>query len=477
MQESELIALAEKIRELGTELPDVEVKAARMGCPKVFDSLSSFSNQSGGGTILFGLDESSGFAACGVYDAGDLMKQITNQCLQMEPVVRPLYTTATYQGATIVSAEIPEIEYDQRPCFYKGKGRQNGSYIRAGEQDLHMTEYEIYSYEAFRKKIQDELRPCQRATAQDLDQTALEKYMQMIRFKKPNLAQLGQEKALQMQGIMDENRPTLAGMMLFGVYPQGYYPQFCLTAVVVPGTEIGETGSAGERFIDNERIEGTLPQMLDRAMAFVLRNIPTATIIDPQTGNRTDKPMYPVTAIREILLNALIHRDYSIHTESVPIVLRLFEDRLELENPGGLYGRVTLDLLGRAIADTRNPFIAGAMELLALTENRYSGIPTIRREMRNYGLRPPEFEVIRGNFHVTLYNHRANDEKTGTGKIQQEIAEFCKTPRTRDELKNRFPQISPAYLMSRYINPMVQEDVIHLTIPEKPRSKFQQYYS
>lgn len=65
--------------------------------------------------------------------------------------------------------------------------------------------------------------------------------------------------------------------------------------------------------------------------------------------------MYPPVAIRELVLNALIHRDYSFHTETSPILLRLFSDRLEIENPGGLYGRMTLDLLGRMSADTRNP--------------------------------------------------------------------------------------------------------------------------
>ena len=132
--------------------------------------------------------------------------------------------------------------------------------------------------------------------------------------------------------------------------------------MAVPGTELGEVGAFGDRFKDNARIEGTLPQMLDQAMTFVMRNISVATHIDPATGRREDRPTYPAVAVREILLNALIHRDYSLHTESTPIVLRLFADRLELENPGGLYGRMTLDLLGRATADTRNPFIAARPE-------------------------------------------------------------------------------------------------------------------
>ena len=476
MQEQQLVMLAERLQRIQTELPDVEVKAAKQGCPKIFDSLSSLANQSGGGIILFGLDERAGFEACGVYDAGDLMTQVTNQCLQMEPELRPLYTAAEYEGRIIVSAEIPEIEYERKPCYYKGKGRLAGSYIRVGDQDLHMTEYEVYSYEAYRKKTQDELRPCPRATMEDLDASAVNAFESVVKSKKPNLSRLGRDRALQMLGMTEGGSPTLAGLMLLGTYPQACFPQFCITAVVVPGSKLGEVSDVGERFTDNARIEGTLPQMLEQAMAFVARNIPVATVIDPVTGRRTDRPLYPVIAVREILLNALIHRDYSTHTESIPIVLRLFSDRLELENPGGLYGRMTLDLLGRATADTRNPFIAGAMELLSLTENRYSGIPTIQRVMRENGLRPAEFEIIRGSFRVTLYNRRSG-ENADAGDIQRQIVAFCSIPRTREELANRFSDMTISYFMGRYLKPLIQQGIIHLSIPDKPRSKYQKYYA
>ncbi len=71
-----------------------------------------------------------------------------------------------------------------------------------------------------------------------------------------------------------------------------------------------------------------------------------------------------MTAVREAILNALIHRDYSIHTEGMPIQLIIFEDRLELRSPGGLYGRLSIDQLGKVQPDTRNPVIAVTMEIL-----------------------------------------------------------------------------------------------------------------
>lgn len=202
------------------------------------------------------------------------------------------------------------------------------------------------------------------------------------------------------------------------------------------------------------------------------------TIIDPQTGKRKDRPLYPPVAERELVLNALIHRDYSIHTETAPISLRLFSDRLEFENPGDLYGRMTLDLLGRTVADTRNPFIAVGMELLAQAEKRFSGIPTIGRLMRDAELPAPRFETYRGIFKATLYNQKESSLKLAAdSRLKQRILAFCRTPRSCEELEIAFSEITIVYLMNKTIKPLIAEGKIGLTLPDKPKSKFQKYFT
>ena len=111
----------------------------------------------------------------------------------------------------------------------------------------------------------------------------------------------------------------------------------------------------GERFLDNKRIEGDIMTMLDETMQFVKKNMRTKTIIDETTGRRVDQTDYPVIAVREAVLNALVHRDYSIHTEGMPIQVIMYEDRMEIRNPGGIYGRMQLNQLGMVQPDTRNP--------------------------------------------------------------------------------------------------------------------------
>ena len=101
MMDSELEKLVANVRAVRSESNTVEVKAAKQGCPKVLESLSAFSNQPGGGVLLFGIDENDGYRVCGVYDSADLIKQVDAQCQQMTPVVRPLFTAASIDGKTV----------------------------------------------------------------------------------------------------------------------------------------------------------------------------------------------------------------------------------------------------------------------------------------------------------------------------------------------------------------------------------------
>ncbi|MEG1604048.1 MAG: ATP-binding protein [Cloacibacillus sp.] len=474
----ELISLVQDVISKHCEMQNVELKAGEKGCPKLYDTISAFANQSNGGIIILGVDQDDDYRICGVYDPQDIQVKITEQANQMSPVVRPLFTVAEYDGKIVVAAEIAECDLFSKPCFYKGAGIVRGSYIRVGDADLHMTEYEIYSYEAFRKKQNDELRSIERAGIETLDNAAIEVYKINIRSQKQNLAGLPDNQIYELQGVLNSGTATLTGLLLFGIYPQAFLPQLCITAVVIPGIKMGETGTDGERFIDNKKIEGRIPQMLDEALAFVQRNIKNTTIIKDD-GGRYDKVEYPLKAIRELILNALVHRDYSIFTETSPVRIMIFRDRIEIESPGGLYGRLTIDSLGKVGGDTRNPYIAGAMEVLMKTENRFSGIPTVRLEMQKHGLPAPKFENLRGAFKVTLYNNTENPApdvaEVGWDDPTQRIVDFCAIARTRKELSAQFGFASSSYFIKRYVTPLVDKNILRLTNPESPKSKNQKY--
>jgi ATP-dependent DNA helicase RecG len=514
------------------ETQTTEVKTAQGGCPsKLYGTLSAFSNQDGGGVILFGLDESERFEAVGVYDPQDLQHRVAEQCKQMQPAVRPLFTVCDVAGRIVVSAEIPGVDVTERPVYYKGVGRVKGSFVRVGEADEPMSDYEIYSFDAYRRRVRDDIRPAEFAEISQLDDELLSRYLVAVRKNKPNAAKLSDDEVLGLMGIVRDGGPTLAGVLCFSKYPQAAFPQLCVTAVVVPGLQMGNTGPSGERFTANNRIEGTIEEMLDEAVLFVERNMRVKTIID-ENGKRADKTEYPVAAVREAILNALVHRDYSIHTEGAPVRILMFNDRLEIRNEGGLYGRATIDSLGKIHADTRNQTLANILEVTRVVENRYSGIPTIRAEMARYGLPAPVFENSRGYFSVTLKNDYAagqaaisdhaplvrnevltvRESATAPYRVREEptylyenpaldsvyryedpvrdsvyrygmsaleatdILSFCKRPRTRKEIADFFGK-TQYYAMKTLAAPLLEAGKLKMTIPNRPKSRNQRYYS
>ncbi len=495
METKDILTLVEKIQHYNCEFQNIEVKAAHKGTPtKLYDTLSSFSNQDSGGIIVFGLDEHQQFKIVGVYDTQDLQHKVAEQCKQMQIQVRPLFSVAEIHGKIVVVAEIPGADVADRPVFYKGIGRLKGSFIRVGEADEPMSDYEIYSYDAYHRRVRDDLRVSDFQDISMLDDVLLEKYILNIKENKPNLAKLSDTEILTLMGILKDNKPTIAGVLCFSKYPQASYPQLCITAVVVPGTEMGQTGADGERFSANKRIEGTLGEMLEEAVHFVNRNMNTKTIID-DFGKRNDKPEYPIKAIREAILNALMHRDYSLHTEGSPIRLVMYKDRLEISNTGGLYGRLTLDSLGKVHSDTRNQTITHILEIQKVAENRFSGIPTICKEMQNLHLPKPNFDNSRGSFTVTFRNSSVVAKNTHTDLelhdktfayntqqitmkdfLHKDLLAFCKVPRSRAEITD-FTGKTQYYAMTKIVQPYIDSGKIQLTIPEKPKSKDQRYYT
>ena len=343
-----------------------------------------------------------------------------------------------------------------------------------------MTDYELYSFESFRKHLHDDERVIERASLDMLDQDKLQDYVRQKSIERPGFSQLTLAQAQEMLNLTRNNIPTLASIMNFCIYPQGYFPQLAITAVVVPGTEIGDIDSDAARFIDNKRIEGTIPVMVEDALSFCKRNMKIRTIIDPDTGARRDKTEYPVDAIREAILNALIHRDYSIHTEGTPVQIDFFSDRLEIHSPGSLYGRMSVEQLGIAKPDLRNPALAVMAETLTSAEHRYSGIPTMRRTLREHGLPEPKFENRRNEFVVIFYNGAVPQEPTRQPVAERTLdtlEDFCRTPRSRNEIAEYLGVKTTFYAMQHYVKPLLECGTLAMTIPEKPKSRNQKYYT
>ena len=475
MREEELVSLVRKVQKSQTEFQSVELKSAEGGFPKkIYDTLSSFSNQDDGGTILFGVSEEDVYEVVGVYDAENAQKKAMEACEQMEPNVRAAFTSTEVDGKIVLAAEIPPVEYWSRPVFYKGAGRLKGSYVRVGDADEPMSQYEIYSYEAFRRRIREDLRTVPECGMEMLDGKRIKECIEAAKKDREKLKKLPDEQIMELLGITVKGVPTFAAVLSFAIYPQGWFPQLCITAVSLPGTEMGEIDEAGARFLDNKRITGNIPDMLDDAVDFVRKNMRTRTIVGGN-GKRSDRDEYPVIAVREAILNALIHRDYSTLTENTPITIEMYRNRMDVVSKGGLYGGGSVSQLGKGRPETRNSALINILELLNVTENRYSGIPTMQREMEEADLPDPKFEIRRGEFRVTLSNSRIElGEGIDKTDIRSAVVKFCSAPRSRDEL-TAFTGKSRYYTMSSIVQPLIEQGRIKMTLPDKPKSSKQRY--
>ena len=455
MTEKEVIEAIKYIQKYQTETDKIEAKTAEIDWPKkCYDTISAFANKYGG-LIIFGINENNNFIEQDVYDVSDLQKKITSLCTNsMEPKLRPEFLPITYNNKKLLAVKIDEIPQNQKPCYYKSAGMNKGSYTRIGDSDEPMTDYEIYSLQSYKDGIQEDLRPIKRATIEDLDKEKISNYLEKVKKDKPNFSKFSDEKILKLSGIIENSTgiiyPTLSGIMMFGEYPQGYLPQLFVACVVVPGTKLGDVGEMGQRFDDNKRVEGTLDEMLDQTLTFIRRNIGTKVIID-NNGKRENIPEYPMKALREAVANALIHRDYSISRESAYIYVQIYDDRIEIINPGDLYGNNRIENLGTdMMLEARNKNIVRLLEEKGdIIENRHTGIATMREEMRKMGLPEPEFESLRGDFKVTFRKEKVKISE------QNKNQEF--TEKFTEKFTERFSESEQKILNELKKNPYITQ--------------------
>lgn len=500
LHKEEVLVAMDYLRKYKTETERIEVKTAKDGFPKkCYDTFSSFSNKYGG-IIILGINENKGFSIDGVYDVNDLQTQVTNLCSDsMEPKLRPKILAFELEGKNLLAVKLDEIPQNKKPCYYKPKGIKNGSYTRVGDRDDIMTDYELYSLQSYNDHVFEDTRPTKRADINDLNLKELSLYINKIRSLKPNFSKNNFDECMKLCGITDANHkqiyPTLAGIMTFGNYPQAFYPQLFVACVVVPGVELGDTGQMGERFIDNKRIEGTIEEMLNGTMNFLRRNMKTSVIID-SNGKRKDKSEYPLEALREAVANALIHRDYSTQTENAYIAVNMYEDRIEIISPGTLYGTNRLDKLGTSTSmEVRNPNIVRILEEKgSVIENRHSGIPTMKREMRKYGLPDPEFYEERDSFKVIFRNNsrqqKSSDigQQKGSGGGQQNerynlkleqmkrvVLTCCTEPKTIKELQTLLKIKSRQYFSTNIIKALIDEGKLEYTNKNSVHARNQKY--
>ncbi|MGH4025061.1 MAG: ATP-binding protein [Pseudonocardiaceae bacterium] len=417
MLDHELVEIIENLRVLGTDVADVEAKHAEQQLPSsIRATLSAFANTRGG-VLILGLDESEGFLATGVGHPGKVTADLASWCsTEMEPPLRPLIRSHQFEGAHLVVAEIPELEQTRKPCYYRGAGVTQGSYVRVADGDRKLTSYEVHMLLANRGQPRDDQEPIPGTGVDDLNARLVTEFLSRLRVNRPYaFGELGELPALRRAKVLVEDNSgetvlSLAGLLALGRYPQDYFPQLMLTFVHYP-TEEGADLVSGERFVDNVMIEGPIPAMVRDALVVLRRNMSRRAIV--LGVGREDVWEYPEPALREVVVNALVHRDLSALSRGAGSQIEMYPDRLVVRNPGGLFGPVTVDQLGEeGVSSSRNGSLLKILEDVpvpgerrTVCENRGSGIRTMVSALRRARMSRPEFRDRISTFSVTFPNH------------------------------------------------------------------------
>lgn len=270
--------------------------------------------------------------------------------------------------------------------------------------------------------------------------------------------------------------PTNAAIVLFGTnatfFLHGCYVQY----VHFEGED------AGSEILNERQIRGSLCSILPKLESFVKDAIVTARPMPVSILREQIVFNYPELALRELLMNACMHRDYQ---SNMPIRIYQFSNRIEILNAGGLYGEARPENFP-TVNDYRNPIIAEAMRGLKYVNMFNRGIQRVKNMLKENGNPEPKFNVSKVTaFEVTVQpslslnlvtdGEKVTKSATKSTETMNEVLAFCTQERTLTEIMRHLGLKHRSNAKSRYVDPLIEGGFLEMTIPDKPNSRNQRY--
>ncbi len=343
-----------------------------------------------GGVVLLGISPRSA-QVLGVASPEEAIDRVFQAALLPDPpLVLPLPSVLYTPDVTpiiqvVVPAGLPNV-YSLDGSYLGREGRQTNPLPARRLRQLLME----------RGMIQFESRVPAGARLEDLDRAAVQEYLDLLEIKGVLIkGELSAEDILARRGCLQkieaEFQPTYAGLLLFGSCPQQWLPSASILAARFSGITFVD------RFIKQD-FSGNLIQQLRQAEIFLHANLQTVVRMIGMAHQEVLE--YPFEAVRELLVNAIAHRDYNFQGDTVH--LNIFSDRLEVQSPGGLPGPVNLDNLLQA-RFSRNAVIVQVLSDFGFVERLGYGLDRVMTVLKQENLRTPRFEETAGCFRVTLF--------------------------------------------------------------------------
>lgn len=366
----------------------IEFKETTRSLGGIMKTVVAFAN-SAGGTIIIGVKDKTKVLV-GLSEILSEEERLANAITDsVFPLLTPDIEIQSIRGKELLIIHVP---HSIGPYYLKSEGPERGVYVRFGSTNRSVDAEMLDSLRLLAKKITYDELPHPEG---HLDPEVMKNVFEWVG-KRPTaqaLENLGVETSRS-----GKKYPSNGGILLFGVNRLQLFPDSQVRCARF-------AGSTREKILDQIDINSPLPMAADLVIAFIERNISK----EGQIGRmqRTDVLQYPPVAIREAVINALLHTDYAM--TGCHIQVAIFNDRIEFTNPGGLPFGQTVERALAGSSRIRNRVIARVFRELHLTEQWGSGLRRIVEACKTQGLKPPFIEELNNQFRLTLYSEQIKE--------------------------------------------------------------------
>ena len=370
---------------------------------EVISSLVAFSN-SKGGSVYIGVNDRAELK--GVEIGKETIQNWVNEVKnKTSPQIIPDVEVIDYEKTTVIVFSVPE--YPIKPVSFRGR-----FYKRNGNSNHLMSIDEIANEHLKTINTSWDYYIDPNHTPETISYDKVSRFIQKIEQRTQSEIPITPKEFLSKMEMLREGKLTFGGFLLF---VSGY----CLISDVQAGRFKSDI-----TIIDSISLNTDLFTEVDEIIAFIKKHLMVEYIItgEPQRIERFD---YPLDAIREIVINMVVHRDYR---DSSGSIIKIYDNRIEFYNPGKLFGGITIqDLLsGNYTSKSRNKLIAKAFKEVGLIERFGSGIFRIQKLCREYGIVEPVFKEVSSGFQVVLYKEKLNEPVVlNLLKYHQELLYSC----------------------------------------------------
>lgn len=411
-----MLSLEEILERLNTEDESVEIEAKRgsdIG-KSMLETISAFSNEPDqkGGYLVLGVvreKDTLKYEVEGVEKMDDVKAKIATVCRNnFNLPISPVVSVETVNGRSAIIVYIPEAQPQDKPVFVKSRGVTNGSFRRITSTDHHCTDEDLLYFVQLRNHRKFDEMPLPETSIEDFEPRALQEYRRLRSRMNPTAKELSysDEELLDSLSatVIHENKrcATIAGILLFGKDSafRKHFPMMRVDYLRIAGNEWMQ--DVENRYEYSLEMREALLLLIPRLINQIMEDIPNRFSLPANSPNRVDIPLIPYDVIREAVANAIMHRDYTLHST---IQVHRYSDRLEIINPG--YSLIPEENLGKPGASRmRNPKIATVLHDLKYAETKGTGIRTMRTMMKEANLTLPIINSDRSFniFSLTLHN-------------------------------------------------------------------------